>query len=97
MLVTNVLDLLVDLLVQACKVSRKVSPRETGVPARLWEAVVVVIGLHVIWLVWVLATEQSYLGTVANRHLGFVPWVDRVSHSVNIHIGIDHDWEDLGS
>lgn len=90
MLVTNMLHLLVYFLVQACKVSGKVSPRQTGVPTRLWEAVIVIIGLHVIRLVWIFASEQSYFGTVANGDLGLVPWVDRVSQSG--HIGVEHDW-----
>ena len=91
------LHLLVDFLVQTCEVSRKVSPRQTRVPARLWEAVIVIIGLLVIRLVWIFASEQSYLGTVANGDLGLVSWVGRVSHSCHIHIGVEHYWEHLGS
>jgi hypothetical protein len=67
------------------------------VPTRFWEAVIVIIGLHVIRLVWIFASEQSYLGTVANGDLGLVPWVCRVSHSCHIHIRVEHDWQDLGS
>ena len=91
------LHLLVNFLVQACEVSRKVSPWQTRVPTRFWEAVIVIIGLHVIRFVGIFASEQSYFGTVANGDLGLVPWVCRVSHSCHVHIRVEHDWQDLGS
>ena len=95
-LIANMLYLLVNFLIQACKVPREISPWETGVATGLWEAIVVIIGLLIIWLVGVLTPKESDGGAVTYRALRLVARAHRLGHTGNIHVRVDHDRQYLG-
>ena len=92
MLIANMLNLLVNFLVKTGKVTSEISPWEAGMTTRFWKAVIVVVGLLVERLVRVLSPKQSNRRAVTDRHLGLVPRVHRVCHSMHIHIRVDHNW-----
>lgn len=85
MLVTNVLHLLVNFLVQTQEVSGEVCPREARMPTRLWETIIVIVIFVIVGLVRVLAPEKSDLRAITDGDLGLVMWVYGLS-SANIHV-----------